>query len=146
MWLDSLLTYAHFMCVFGLFAVLILESVIIKPTMTKAQVQLMSKTDGWYGLLSILVLLTGFLRVYYFGKGPDYYFANTLLWIKLGLFTIIGLLSILPTVRFMKLKKLTDDEIEIKDYGKLKNIIRVEIILLFFIPLAAVFMANGANF
>ncbi|MFK8045631.1 MAG: DUF2214 family protein [Crocinitomicaceae bacterium] len=146
MWLHNIVTYLHLLSIIGLFVVLFVEALLIKRKMTKVGVVLMGKVDAFYGLLSVAVLITGTLRLLYFGKGLDYYFCNSLFYIKLGLFLLIGLLSIYPSVIFFKLKKCTEDTLVLTNYIILRNLIYTEIILLLCIPFLAVLLANGYNF
>ena len=88
--------------------------------------------------------------MFYFGKGSDYYMNNYIFWTKIGLFGLVGLLSVIPTVRFLawrkKIKQGDDFQFSDIEYKSTKSIILLELILFTFIPLMAVFMARGFGY
>jgi putative membrane protein len=145
MWLNSFVTYLHFISVFGLFAVLCLEFFLIKPILRKSEIKFLAKLDLIYGLLSISVLCTGILRLLYWGKGSSYYLSNDIFLVKMGLFITVGLLSIYPTVKFLKLRRTTESTVTVKKFRSIKILIGMELIILLLIPFAAVLMANGID-
>ena len=54
--------------------------------------------------------MTGLLKYFLYGKGVAFYSHNYLMWIKLGMFTLVGLLSIYPTVYFLEWRKKIKEE------------------------------------
>ena len=140
------MTYLHFITIAGLFVVLFTEVILLKPKMTKSNLTLIARVDALYGLLSVLVLISGLLRLFYYGKGSTYYLANGIFITKLSVFVCIGLLSTLPTVKFIKLRKEKTEEVLIPQYDLIKKIIYLEIALLIAMPFLAVLMANGIDF
>lgn len=144
----AIVTYLHFAGIITLFASLVIEYVLFKPQLSIEKRVLIRKADAYYGLASVIILATGFMKAFMYGKGADYYFHNTFIWLKLILFTIIGLLSIYPTVVFFKWKKLNDSDLVLqeKQYKGIKRIILLELLLAFFIPLFATLMARGLGY
>ena len=57
------------------------------------------------GVAAGVLLVVGLARVFWFEKGAAYYFHNHAFLTKFGLFIIIGLLSIVPTVEFLSWRK-----------------------------------------
>jgi len=49
--------------------------------------------DVVYGLAGVAILVTGILRVKYFGQGGDFNTGNPVFWIKVSLYILVGLLS-----------------------------------------------------
>jgi putative membrane protein len=128
---------------------LFVELFLIKKVMLKDQLRKLTVVDGIYGISSVALVATGLLRVFYFGKGDAYYFANWVFILKFSLFIFVGLLSIYPTVLFLKLnkklKKSTEASIEIPRFATIKGIVISEILLVLIIPLLAILMAQGVG-
>ncbi len=98
--LDLTLAVLHHILVFGLVAMLAIERTLLKAPMIEAR--RLAGLDGGYGLTAVLVLAVGVARVIWGGKGWAFYEANPFFWAKLAIFTVIGLISILPTIAFFK--------------------------------------------
>lgn len=105
--------------------------------------------DGIYGVAAILLVISGLLNWFVFGKGSEYYLNNYLFLSKISLFTIVGMLSVYPTVAFARLKKKhkssSDEIIAFQSHKHVRNIIRLEIAIMTVIPLFAELMANGID-
>jgi len=93
-------SFLHFLAVFGVCAMVVCELVFLTPTPSLTTAKKIQRADMIYGLIALLVVLMGFIRIYYFEKGPDYYFNNPFFWMKLTTFTGVGLLSIYPSIKF----------------------------------------------
>jgi putative membrane protein len=126
---------------------IITEHVILKPRMTQEQVKSLAVVDLIYGLSAILVLATGLLRWFMYGKGYDFYMSTPLFHIKLTLFIVLGILSIFPTLKILKWKKQykggEEPEISEKQVKRLLMFIRIELLIVAIIPLLAVMIARG---
>jgi putative membrane protein len=89
----------------------------------------------------------GFLRVIYFEKGSEYYFANTFFQIKLGLFILAALISLVPTLQFLRWNRELSQGITpiltSATVKRLKSIIHWELVLMGGIMLCASLMAKG---
>jgi putative membrane protein len=147
MWTNFFLTYLHYLSIIFVIAGVFAELFLVRKVVTKDNLKRIVAMDGVYGLASIVVVTTGLLRVYFYGKGSDYYFENSIFILKFSLFILVGLLSIFPTVTFLKLnkkqKESKEDQIEIPSYRLISNLIRIEFIILIIIPFLAILMANG---
>jgi putative membrane protein len=126
---------------------LISEHLILKPNIGREQIKSLAVIDMIYGISAGLVLISGLLRWFVYGKGVDYYLHNPLFHTKLTLFVVVGILSIFPTVRFLKWRKEvkagTNPEIDQKTVKKLLIFIRIELLIVALIPLLAVMIARG---
>ncbi len=142
---SALLAYAHYISILGVVGSLLAEALILTSRLTPRERRLLGKADAVYGISAILVLITGFTRVFYLGKGSEYYFSNPVFLAKLGIFIIVGILSAYPTVVFMKWRKSTEVvlEVEPRQFATLRSLIYLEVILVFFMPLLAALMARG---
>ena len=134
--------YLHFVSIFLLVSTVFTENILIGKKLTGKQVGLLAKVDGLYGLASILVLTTGFTLWLWVGKPASFYSHNFIFYTKLGLFTVVGLLSIVPTIFFIQKRKLPAEEI-VEIPSKILSMVRVELVILACIPLFAVLMAMG---
>ena len=145
--IGAAVAFLHFLSAIGVIITVVLERTLFKQELSQQEADRIRKIDGMYGLSAILVLVVGFLRVLYFEKGSEYYFANPMFHLKLTLFVLIGLLSIYPTIRFMKWKKLLVGKnsliLEDKEYHTIKRILNIELGLLVLLLLSASMMAKG---
>lgn len=103
--LDLVLAILHHILAFGLVAMLMAESVLVKPGMTGEAARRVAGIDAGYGGTSVLLILVGVARVLFAAKGWAYYEANVWFWAKMVTFLAVGLLSIPPTLRYMKWRK-----------------------------------------
>lgn len=145
---QAIAAYLHYISIFALFALLTVEHVLFKPDRLDAQrARTLIRIDIAYGATAGVVLLTGFARVLWFAKGTDYYLQNFLFHAKVGLFILVGLISILPTFTFLNWRPaLLAGQAPQLSPGRAKAVImtiRLELLLLLIIPLLAVLMARG---
>lgn len=143
MTIELLLRYFHFTSIFVIVGTLVSEHLLLKPTLRKKEIDRLSKIDGIYGL-AVLSLLAAGLTLWLGGHGKptEFYSENPLFHLKLGLFVGIGLLSIYPTVFFIKNRKGDPDEL-VKIPKSIIWMIRLEILLIFIIPFLAGLMSKG---
>jgi putative membrane protein len=99
--LDLNLAIAHHLLIFILFGILIAEVVLVRASMSAAEVRRIAAIDLWYGIVALLILIVGFSRAIFAAKGWAYYSANYFFWAKISTFALIGILSIWPTVKFI---------------------------------------------
>ena len=147
---QALITYFHFVGIISLFIALWIEFLLFRPTISNYFAKIIRKADAIYGIASGVIMATGFAKLLKYGKGAEYYWHNHLLWGKMILFTIIGILSIVPTIYFFKWKNevKAGNDISVPDskFKQLRRIILIEIVIACLIPLLAVFMARGFGY
>ncbi|HAQ24645.1 MAG TPA: DUF2214 domain-containing protein, partial [Pseudomonas sp.] len=90
--------YLHFLAIFLLVALLVLEHQLFRLPLTLERARSLFRIDLMFGIAAGLVLITGAARALRYGKGLDYYLHNSLFHAKIGLFVLVALLSIYPTV------------------------------------------------
>lgn len=141
--LETTLRYLHFLSILTIAATVLGEYLLLKPVMTRQEIGRLSKIDAFYGLAAIVLLGAG-LTLWFGGisKPTFYYSKNWIFHLKVGLFAFVGILSIYPTVFFIKQRK-GDAAETITIPSKLIWMIRLELILLLIIPLLATLMARG---
>ena len=67
---PALIAFGHFIAFFGLTSALTLQIALVKPFPDIETAKRIQRADRAYGLMAMLVLAFGFLRVFYFEKGP----------------------------------------------------------------------------
>ena len=145
--LDAFLAVIHHLCVFGLFVILAAEMTLVRPGISAETVMRVVRIDGLYGILAGLTLVAGGLRVFYAAKGAAFYTHNPVFWIKLGLFLVIALRSIPPTLNYIRWRKaLRSNRNALPDAAVIqttRKLIHIELALLFLLPILAAMMARG---
>lgn len=144
---QALVAYLHYLSIFLLFALLSIEHVQFKLPLDLRRARSLIITDIAYGICAGVVLFSGLARVLLYGKGLDYYLDNSLFHAKVGLFILVGLMSIVPTFVFLNwrnsLKAVEVPKVSQRQGHWVIWVIRVELLLLLIIPLLAVLMARG---
>jgi len=103
--LDLGLAITHHILVFSLFGVLFAELVLVRKRLDLATVARVGRIDLMYGVLAGLIIGVGFSRAIFAAKGWAYYSHNLFFHLKVGTFVLIGLLSIPPTVAYIRWRR-----------------------------------------
>lgn len=130
--------------IFGMLSFLVSELILVQNILSRKEISFISKIDALYGLVSIIAVGAGFTLWFGVGK-PASFYENPVFYTKLFLAIVVGLISIWPTVYFIKNRKGEKDDIITVD-NKIKKLIVLQLILLGIIPLFATMMANGIRF
>ena len=143
---ELILRYLHFISIFAIVATLVSEHILLKKTLTRNEIARLAKIDGIYGIAALVLLGVGLtLWLGGYGKPTEFYSKNWIFHTKLTLFILIGLLSIYPTVFFLKNRKGDATEIIAVPHAVFW-MLRIEIMLLFVIPILAGLMAKGNGY
>lgn len=144
---DAVLAYAHFALILTLASLLFAEVVLYRPTLSRDAFNVLARLDIAYGACAGLVVASGFSRVIWGAKGAQFYLHNPLFWTKIGLFVIVALLSIPPTIHYIRLGRANRAEesisIAMSTYRPMRALLIVECCILLMIPLFAALMARG---
>jgi putative membrane protein len=147
MWESSVTAYLHYLGFMFAFGALVVENQTLKIDLSLEEAWRVVVADTIYGLSAVTIVITGILRVLYFGKGTDYYLSNHVFYVKVGIFIGISLLSLYPTFCFVSwVKGLRDRELpklELSQVQRLSLLIRGELIGFVLIPLFAALLARG---
>ena len=142
-----LVKYAHFLGIFAVIGAVFAELFMVRSEMTRKEMKLVSQIDGIYGAGAILTVAAGLiLWLSDIGKPAAFYQQNGLVYWKLTIFTIVGLLSIYPTVFLTKnrLSKKHPDSTQVVAVPKyVIYTVRLEMALLLLMPFLASSMALG---
>lgn len=142
---EILLRYLHFLSILMLAGTLTAEMVLLKPELTRRQIGRIAIVDGVYGLAAVVLLIAGLtLWLGGYTKPSEYYTQNWIFLTKLGLVGAIGILSIYPTVFFLR-KRRGNPEETIAVPAVVRWSVRLEVMLLTIIPLLAGLMARGVG-
>ena len=98
---SALVAYVHYLGIILCFGSLLFERLTLKVGLNRNETISMIIADVVYGLAGVAILVTGILRVKYFGQGGDFYTGNPVFWIKVSLYIIVGLLSLYPTTTYI---------------------------------------------
>lgn len=139
--MDILIRYLHLFGVVVLAGTLIIENVAIAREISREDVRNLAKVDGIYGASAVVVLVCGLILLLAGAKPSGFYTANPVFHIKMTLFVLVGLLSIYPTVFFLRNRKAQADRLAVP--VAVIRVLRLELALLVFIPVLAFLMARG---
>ena len=144
---DLTLAALHFIMIFALVGILGAEAALVREGMDETQANRVAVLDRGYGAAAGLLLVAGFLRVFYGAKGAAFYLENPVFWAKIAAFALVGALSIPPTVRFVVWQRRTRKESGYRllaaDVRGARRLIAAQAAVLLVIPLLAGVMARG---
>ena len=147
MTLEALLAYAHILAILMLVVFSSSEAALCRIEWLNAKVvERLVTVDRIYGVSAVVVLLTGVARTWWGVKGTAWYWTNGLLHLKLGLFVVVALMSIKPTLMFIRWRRRLRSDGALPDEAQVRQVRRwvmVQAHIVAAIPLAAVFLARG---
>lgn len=144
---DLTLAVLHFILILALVGILGAEAGLVHEGMDGRQANRVAVIDRSYGAAAGLLLVVGFLRVFYGAKGAAFYLQNPVFWAKMAAFALIAALSILPTVKFIAWQRRARKEPDFRpaaaDVSSVLRLIVVQAVVLAAVPLLAGAMARG---
>lgn len=144
---EALLAYAHILAILTMVVFLTSEAALCRAEwLNAATVERLARIDAIYGISAMAVLATGLARSIWGIKGTSWYWSNWLLHLKLGLFIAVALLSIVPTMQFIRWRRALRASGALPEAGqvrKVRRLVMVQAHIVPLIPLAAVFLARG---
>ncbi len=144
---DAILAWLHFALIFALISVLTVELVSLRYCDRTETLLRLPKIDLVYVILAILVLASGLGRMFLGIKGGAFYLGTWLFHLKMTLFVLVGLLSIVPTFSFMRWRKALQANPAFlptaAEITRTKIWIHAELTVVLLIPLVASLMARG---
>ena len=146
---ETLLAYAHYIAIFSLIVFLTSEAALCRAEwMNAAVVHRLARLDLIYLGAAIAVLATGLARTAWGMKGVDWYWHQPLLHAKVGLFVVIGLISLKPTFAFIRWRKALQATGALPDAAEVRQVRRfvmVQAHLLMILPLLGAMLARGVG-
>lgn len=145
--MDYLIRYGHYLGFLVLFASLLAEHLLTTRSIDGRQARKLARIDALYGLSALVVIVTGVLMFsgYGFGKGAALYLKNGIFHAKVTLFVLIALLSLKPTLFFLRHRRAADDA-SIDVPRSIIMVQRVQLLLVLVLPLLGLLMARGLGF
>ena len=144
---DALLAYLHFGLILILAGILFSEVALSRRQMERASFTLLARLDIWYGAMAGCVLASGVSRVLWGAKGAEFYIHNPVFWIKVGLFLVVALLSIPPTIHYLQVARAQPGSgavaIDPQVFQRMRALLVAEVVILLILPLLAALMARG---
>ncbi|MEO8466000.1 MAG: DUF2214 family protein [Gammaproteobacteria bacterium] len=144
------LAFLHHTAAVVIFATLTVELVLLRLDLTPPIARTILRMDAAYGIAAIVLVVVGLSRVFYTEKGAAYYFHSGTFIAKLSLFVIVGLVSIYPTLQFLRWRPaLREQRVPALDPAarrKLRMAVHLELTLLVVILLLAPMMARGIGY
>jgi len=144
---TAFMAFLHHLFAFTLVACVVYEFIAYRKGLGIEEARRIQRADLMYGISAGLLLVVGVLRVFYFEKGPAYYSHNSFFWLKMNAFLVVGLLSIDPTIRYLRWNKVLKEnqapEIGDKEFKRTRLLLSLEVIGIAIILFAAAMMARG---
>jgi putative membrane protein len=144
---TALMAFLHHILAFTLTACIVYEFIAYRKNMGIAEMRRIQRVDLAYGISAGLLIVVGLLRVFFFEKGPNFYMNNPFFWVKMNAFLVVGLLSIDPTIRYIRWNRTLQQnnlpEISETEYKRTRLLLWLEVIGIAVILLAAPMMARG---
>jgi putative membrane protein len=144
--MDALFAYVHYLAIIGTGAFLTAELIVCRRGLGADQVRLLPKLDIAFFSSALLALATGLIRLFFYAKGLGFYLPNPIFWVKMALYVTIALISIGPTMRFIRWSKALGATATMPSEAEVlatRRLIHLELMLLALLPLAAALMARG---
>jgi putative membrane protein len=146
-WIDAGLAYLHYIAIFMLFSFLVVELMMIRVPLDARSIRLLGRVDLWYFGSAIAVLVTGFLRLTLGAKGADFYLGAWPVYVKIGLFLLVGIISVTPTLAFVRWRRTLDHDaawlVPEGERSRMRRLLMIEVHLAALIPIFAVIMSRG---
>ena len=144
---EAILAYLHLLAILTMVVFVSSEAALCRVQWRNAAVvERLAKIDRVYGIAAIAVIATGIARTIWGVKGTAWYWSNPLLHAKLTLVVVVAVVSIFPTLTFIRWRRTLrasgtlPAEAEI---AKTRRLVMIQAHLIAVIPLLAVFLARG---
>jgi putative membrane protein len=98
----ALFAWLHFLAMGIGVGLLLAEHWLCRRMPDRAQVKFLGQVDLGYQLALIASLATGLARLLSSGQDPAYYLANRLFWLKIGIFAMIVVVAVGPTLQYIR--------------------------------------------
>ena len=147
MTLEAILSYLHLLAILTMVVFVASEAALCRAQwLNAAVVERLAKVDRIYGIAALAVLATGVTRTLLGVKGTAWYWSNPLLHMKLTLFVVVGVISIFPTLTFLRWRKAVRADGSLPNEAQIaraRRLVMVQAHIIAVIPLLAVFLARG---
>jgi putative membrane protein len=142
---DLLLAIAHHLFAFSLIAFLVAELVLLTSSPERPVLRKLLFIDIAYGVAAVGSIAAGISRVHWGDKPAEFYTGNPVFWVKMGLWALVGLISIIPTIRYiawMRRKEPPSPAV----FASTRRLVALEVAVFTGIPVFAAMMARGIGY
>lgn len=139
---DAALASLHHLAAFSLVGLLMAEWALLRGAPSAEVVKRIARIDLAYGIAAGLLIVVGVGRVMHGAKGAAFYLGNPFFWAKMGLFAAVGVLSIVPTLRYIKWRKQPEGPTA-QAWAAMRRFVIVQLHLLAGVMICAALMARG---
>ena len=147
--LDLTLAVLHHLGILTVFGVLVAELALLCLQPTQRWVELIARVDLAYGIAAGFVLAAGFARVAWGIKDAGFYLGNPVFWLKLGLFVVIGLISVAPTLTYLRWRRAARAGGTLPgaaEVARARRWVLLQTVLFAALPMLAAVMARGLGY
>jgi putative membrane protein len=143
--LPALLSAVHILALAIGMAAVVVRGQALAGRLDDAGWRRLLAADSAWGLAALLWIATGFARVFYGDKSPDFYWSNGFFHLKLTLFLLVFALELSPMIAFIKVRsaRARGAALPAVAVERLRRINAIEIGLVVAIVFVAPFMARG---
>ena len=143
MMLYTIFRTLHLLAILALAIALLIENIAIKPSISAEDARNLAKVDTVYTFSIVLAFLFGLTLWLWIGKPSGFYSTNALYWSKIGIFSVLAILSLIPKRFFKKSRNTCEEEITVPKIVIL--VLRAQLSLLAAIPLLAFLVTRGIS-
>jgi putative membrane protein len=147
--LDLVLAGLHHLGILAVFGVLMAEWAVLHLQPSLRGVELIARVDLGYGVFAGLVLAAGIARVAWGVKGASFYLGNPVFWMKLGLFAVIALISVRPTLNYLRWRRVARSGgglPSLAEFARTRGWVLLQLGLFAALPILAAMMARGIGY
>lgn len=150
MYLDAALAYLHYAAILFLVWFLAREWQRLAPAAPRDALAALARIDALYAVAAVAVLATGASRAIWGLKGWAFYAGNPVFHAKIGMFVLVAIVSIRPTLMFMRWKKAQARDPAFRpddaQWRRARRLVLAQMHGLALIPLLAVLMSRGIGY
>ena len=146
---DLSLATLHHLAILTVFGALLAEFVLLRLRPSAGWIELVARVDLAYGIAAGVALAVGAARVVWGLRGADYYLGNPVFWLKIVLFVAIGLISVAPTLTYLRWRRAARTDGRLPQPGELAPVrrwIHLQLGLFVGLPMLAAMMARGVGY
>lgn len=148
--MPAFFAFLHHLTFLIMTTVLTVQLVVLGQPLTLQSVKKLRIVDRILGASATALLIIGLARVFHYEKGAAYYFHNTAFYVKLALFATAALLSLYPTIQFLRWgQPLKQGQLPLLGDSQrrwMRIIIHIELTAIVGMALCAAMMAKGIGY
>lgn len=139
---DLLVRYFHFLALIIIAAAIFANHLRFRFSISRFELRKLRVLDFIYWIALVVMLVTGLMQWLAGSKPKEFYTQNPLLHTKVLLYFVLVILSVFPSLFFLRNRKGKDSDAVVIGKG-IVWINRIQLLLLVIIPLLATLIAKG---